>query len=395
MTLWFLLAIMTAAALAALAWPLVRGKMPVFAGDDVAVYRDQLEEIERDRADGRIGHDEFEAARVEVSRRLLAAASAAASTSVAPSPRHRLRIRTLAGAAIAIPLIAIPFYARLGSPGLPGEPLASRNVDPGSIGVLIARIERHLEEHPNDGRGWEVIAPVYMRLGRFDDAVRARRNALKLLGTTARREVDLGGALALAAGSVVTAESKAAFERAAALEPGNAEALFFLGMAAQQDGNTAEAARIWGDLVTKAPPDAPWLPMVRDHLASIAPQFTTQSVPPPASAPPSIPGPTPQDMAAAEAMTPEARDGFIRGMVERLASRLRDNGSDVEGWLRLLRAYKALGERDKAKNAASAARQALAGEPEKLKLLDVGLQDPALQELDLQGQDLKRLGAGQ
>jgi cytochrome c-type biogenesis protein CcmH len=99
-------------------------------------------------------------------------------------------------------------------------------------------------------------------------------------------------------------------------------------------------------------------------------------------------------------MTPEARDGFIRGMVVRLASRLRENGSDVEGWLRLLHAYKALGERDKARTAASAARQALAGEPEKLKLLDVGLQDPALQELDLQeldlqGQDLKRLGAGQ
>ena len=77
MTLWFILGIMTAAALAAVAWPLARGRTPASGASDFAVYRDQLEEIERDRADGRIGHDEFEAARAEVSRRLLGAAAPA------------------------------------------------------------------------------------------------------------------------------------------------------------------------------------------------------------------------------------------------------------------------------------------------------------------------------
>lgn len=364
MTLWFILGTMTAAALLAVAWPLARWRALAPGASDLAVYRDQLEEIERDRADGRIGHDEFEAARVEVSRRLL---GAAASATAAAPPRRWLRVGALAGAVIAVPLIAVPFYEELGSPGLPGEPLASRSTADGqanSIAALIARIEQHLEANPNDGRGWEVIAPVYLRLERYDDAVKARRNALTLLGATAQREVDLGAALAMAAGGVVTVDSKAAFERAVAIEPGNAQATFFLGISAQQDGNDAEAARIWGDLVAKAPPDAPWLPMVRNQLARIAG---------PDAAPP--PGPTPEDVDAAQGMAPEARGQFIRTMVERLATRLHENGSDVDGWLRLLRAYMVMGERDKARVAANEAREALAGEPEKLKLLDAGLKD--------------------
>jgi cytochrome c-type biogenesis protein CcmH len=369
MTLWFILGIMTAGALAAVAWPLARGRALASGASDLAVYRDQLEEIERDRADGRIGHDEFEAARAEVSRRLLGAAAldGAAMTAEAPPWRWR-RIAALASAVAVVPLIAVPFYALVGSPGLPGEPFASRateDKEATSIAPLIARIERHLEEMPNDGRGWEVIAPVYMQLERFEDAAKARRNALNLLGATAQREVDLGVALAMAAGRVVTADSKAAFERATAIEPGNVQAMFFLGIAAQQDGDDAEAARIWRDLIATAPPNAPWLPMVRERLARVAPD----------AVPPSAPGPAAEDVAAAQGMSPEARVQFIRTMVERLATRLHENGSDVDGWLRLLRAYMVMGERDKARMAANEAREALAREPEKLKLLEAGLKD--------------------
>jgi cytochrome c-type biogenesis protein CcmH len=369
MTLWFILGIMTAAALVAVAWPLARGRALASGASDLAVYRDQLEEIERDRADGRIGHDEFEAARVEVSRRLLGAAALAGGAMAAEAPlRPWRRIAALAGAVTAVPLIAVPFYALVGSPGVPGEPFASRvtgGKEATSIAPMIARIERHLEEKPNDGRGWEVIAPVYMQLQRFEDAAKARRNALNLLGATAQREADLGAALAMAAGGVVTADSKAAFERAAAIEPSNVQAMFFLGIAAQQDGDNAEAVRIWRDLIAKAPPSAPWLPMVRERLARVAPD----AVPPPA------PGPTATDVAAAQGMSPEARGQFIRTMVERLATRLHEDGSDVDGWLRLLRAYMVMGERDKARTAVNEAREALAREPEKLKLLDAGLKD--------------------
>jgi cytochrome c-type biogenesis protein CcmH len=363
MTLWFILGIMTAAALSAVIWPLARGRTLASAGSDLAVYRDQLEEIERDRADGRIGHDEFEAARVEVSRRLL---GAAASTTVEAAPRIGRRIAALASAIIAVPLIAGSLYVRLGSPDLPGEPIASRRTgdeQANSIAALIARIETHLEENPTDGRGWEVVAPVYLRLDRYDDAVKARRNALSLLGATAQREVDLGEALAMVAGGVVTADAKAAFERAAALDADNPKAMFYLGLAAQQDGNAGEAARIWRNLIANAPANAPWLPVVREQLARVEN--------PGAAAP----GPAPEDVAAAGEMPPEARSQFIRSMVERLATRLHENGSDVEGWLRLLRAYMVMGERDKIKTAVDEARGALAREPEKLKLLDEGIRD--------------------
>ena len=94
----------------------------------------------------------------------------------------------------------------------------------GSVAVLVARIEQHLKENPKDSRGWEVIAPVYMRLGRYDDAVNARRNILSLLGPSAQREADLGVALAMVAGGEVTADSKAAFERAVGLDSGNVNA---------------------------------------------------------------------------------------------------------------------------------------------------------------------------
>jgi cytochrome c-type biogenesis protein CcmH len=356
MTLWFILGIMTVAALGAVIWPLARARALQSQVSDLAVYRDQLEEIERDRADGRIDHDEFEAARVEVSRRLL---GAAAAKTVEAAPRSGRRIAALASAVVAVPLIAGSFYVVLGSPDLPGEPIASRGTEDGqanSIAALIARIEAHLEAEPSDGRGWEVIAPVYMRLERYDDAVKARRNALDLLGATAQREVDLGEALAMAAGGVVTADSKAAFDHAAALDAENPKAMFYLGLAALQDGDAGEAA--------KSPPNAPWLPVVREQLAHIEN---------PGAAPP--PGPSPEDVAAVSQMPPEARNQFIRDRVEQLATRLHQNGSDVDGWLRLLRAYMVLGERDKAKTAVSEARGALAREPEKLKVLDEGIRD--------------------
>src|SRR5215471_14327310 len=106
MMLWSILAMMTAAALGAVIWPLARARTLQAAGSDLAVYRDQLEEIERDRADGRIGHDEFEAARIEVSRRLLGAAGVAGPVTPEMTPSSRRRIAALVGAIVAVLLIA-------------------------------------------------------------------------------------------------------------------------------------------------------------------------------------------------------------------------------------------------------------------------------------------------
>src|SRR5881227_2692165 len=178
MTLWLLFGLMTAAAIFAVLWPLGRVRAPQTVGNDVAVYRDQLDEIARDRATGLIGEAEAEAARVEVSRRLIAAADTTQAEPVAPGETVRRRVAGLA-ALLAVPLIAAGLYLTLGSPELPGQPLASRDTTPlqdRTLDRLVANVESHLENNPEDGRGWEVVGPVYMRIGRFDDAVKARRN---------------------------------------------------------------------------------------------------------------------------------------------------------------------------------------------------------------------------
>src|SRR5262249_27769666 len=207
---------------------------------------------------------------------------------------------TAVAAFVALPLGAIALYLAVGFPGLPDQPLAARSNGPDgrSLAALVAQVEDRLERNPQDGRGWEVIGPVYMRLNRFDDAVRARRNALRILGPSVAREGDLGEALVAAANGVVTAEAKTAFDSALALDARDPRANFFVGLAAQQDGKSAEAAAIWHDLIARAPADAPWIHVVRESLAQI-------EHPSDASTP--APGPGAADVAAAAQMSPEDR----------------------------------------------------------------------------------------
>lgn len=367
MTLWFLFALMTAAAIFAVLWPLARGtRGSAGAGSDLAVYRDQLDEVARDRAAGLIADAEAEAARVEVSRRLIAAAESA-DTEVVPGGGTTFRRRAAAILAlIALPALAAGLYLKLGSPQLPGQPLASRAATPlqdRTLDTLVAQVEEHLAKNPDDGRGWEVVAPVYLRLGRFDEAVKARRNALRLNGASAGREADLGEALMAEANGVVTDDAKAAFDRALTHDSKNLKARFFLGVAAHQDGQSAKASEIWRDMLKDAQPDSPWIGMVREALASV--EGTSDAVS--ASA---APGPSAEDVAAAGQMKPEDRNTMVRGMVDRLAERLKRDGSDLDGWLRLVRAYTVLGERERALSALADARRALGHDTDKLRRLD-------------------------
>ena len=363
MILWVIFALMTAAAIFAVVWPLGRASRASAGGSDLAVYKDQLKEIDSDRACGLIGEAEAEAARLEISRRLLAAADApsGASTAATGSLRSERR-RVAAVAALAVLTLGpLGFYIALGSPNIPGEPAFARVTTPKgheSIASLVSQVEAHLATSPNDGAGWEVLAPVYTRLGRFDDAVQARKKALLLNGPTATREADLGEAETAAANGVVTAEAKAAFERAVASDPKEAKARYFLGLAAEQDGMNDEAASIWRSMLAEAPTGAPWVAFVRQALARVSggPVATVE--------------PSTADISAVANMSEDARRDTIRGMVARLADRLHDNGGDVEGWLRLVRAYVVLGDRTKAKAAAADAKRALGERPDDVRRID-------------------------
>lgn len=373
MTVWLVFALITATAIFAVLWPLGRREV-ARSGSDVAVYRDQLEEITHDRSSGLIGKAEAEAARVEVSRRLIAAADAAdAAKAEKPAPENsslwRRRATALAGLTL-LPAGAAAIYMALGSPQLPGEPLAARlrvaiHANE-SIAALVSQVEARLERNPQDGRGWEVLAPVYLRLGRFDDAVKAWRKVIALSGETADRQADLGEALVAASNGIVTAGAKSAFERALVLDPQQLKSKFFVGVAAQQDGQHDKAAEIWRGMLKDAPPGAPWTATVQHALASLDEAAGVSS----ASNNTAAPGPSSEDVAAAAGMTAAQRGEMIHGMVARLADRLKENGADVEGWLRLVRAYMVLGERDKAAAAAADARRALASDPDKLHRID-------------------------
>ena len=359
--LWPVVALMTLAALGAVLWPLRRRTSLVGAADpnDVAVYRDQLAEIERDRAIELIGAAEAEAARVEISRRMLAAADRLEGNATPGAAAERPRRFAAAAALVALPVGAIAFYLAIGSPGLPGEPLSARIAaahNDNSVQALFARVEAHLEQHPDDGRGWEVIAPIYMDLGRYDDAVKARENALRLLGATAEREAYLGEALTAAANGVVTAEAKAAFDRAIERDQRDPTARFYQGLAAEQDGSSEDAKRIWRALLADAPEGAQWVGFVRTALARLEGS----------AAPTATPG---------EAANGVGDNAMIRSMVERLAARLRENGADPEGWVRLARSYKVLGDQARMDAAIAGARRALGGDAAKLAAFEDGLKN--------------------
>jgi cytochrome c-type biogenesis protein CcmH len=358
--LWIAFAVMTAAAIFAALWPLARSSPARPGGTDVLVYRDQLEEIDRDRSAGLIGEPEAEAARIEVSRRLLAAADVKPPKPLLTDQMWRRRAAAVA-TLIVLPAVSLGLYVLLGSPNIPSQPAFARLEMPGhpAVGALVSQVEAHLATHPDDGAGWEVIAPVYMRTGRFEDAVMARRKALALNGETPTREADLGEALVAAADGVVTDEAKTLFQRASAGDAHEPKARYFLGLADEQDGKPQAAAAKWRALIEDAPPGAPWLGFVQESLAHV----TGEPVP-------AQSGPSAEDMAAAANMTDAQRSDMIRGMVARLADRLHANGADTDGWLRLVRAYSVLGDRDKAKSAAADARRALADDPDAIKRID-------------------------
>jgi cytochrome c-type biogenesis protein CcmH len=346
MAIWMLLAMMTAVAVLAVLWPLARHREVTTAPDpNTQFYRDQLAEIERDRERGLLSATEVEAARAEAGRRFLRA-SAASEPATAALGEPALRRRRAVSALVlsVVPILALAMYGAFGSPHLSGLPLAER-LRAGSdmdLATAVARIESHLAANPQDGRGWEVIAPVYLRMGRMEDAAKAFENALRLLGPDTDRLTNYGEAVVAAKEGVVPSEARVAFEKALALDASQPKARFYLARAAEQDGNIDKAKAEYETLLASAPGDAPWKSLVKDELARLN--------------------------GADDGNVPGREN--IAGMVEGLAARLEAQGGNVEEWSRLIRSYVVLGEPAKAKAAAGRAREALARDPGAMQRLD-------------------------
>lgn len=372
MLFWVLCAVLTAAVLYTVTRPLatrtVDGSADVGVSSDVAVYRDQLSEIEADRLRGLLSDAEAEAARVEISRRLLAKAEAGrVASTVEPRRSSKAAKVTFISAAILVPALSLTFYLAVGSPGLPGQPHAARIAVPSeraTIDSLVAKVEERLRAHPEDGQGWDVIAPVYLRQGRFTEAAQAYRHAIRLLGESPRRLDGLGEATVFASNGIVTEEARRTFARLAELEPAQPEPRFWLALAKEQDGDLAGALEGYRKLVADAPPNADWRQSVEQRIAELEQRMGAGATPEDGR------GPTAEDIAAAEKLAPADRAAMIQQMVEGLAQRLEADGTDLAGWQRLLRAYTVLGQKDKANDALTKARKAFADDAPALAALD-------------------------
>lgn len=341
MLFWIVAALLTLLACLAILVPMVRVKAHASADSDhdLAVYQDQLAELERDVGRGVIGETEAEQARAEIGRRILRIAGEGRGTGSSKSSRTGRTIATLA--ILAVPLASWGIYAVTGSPELPGQPLQERltaNPAENSIEELVARAEGHLTANPEDGRGWDVLAPIYYRMGRYNDSVVAYRNAIRLQGSSVTRELGLGEAIAANAGGTITVEAQAALERALVLEPQNPQAQFLLATALAQEGKSAEASQAWRSMLAGLPTNSPWRGAVEQSLARLGEQ-------------PAIPGPSAEDVEAADLMSDKDRAQMIEDMVAGLDQRLRDNPQDAEGWQRLVQSYVVLGRLDDARDA--------------------------------------------
>ncbi|WP_237479860.1 c-type cytochrome biogenesis protein CcmI [Lichenibacterium dinghuense] len=377
---WLAFAFMAIAAVICVSWPLLRPRANAAAdATDVSFYRDQLRELDADVDRGILRPADVEATRVELGRRLIQASEA---TGAAPAAaRRRVAAAGIAGAFVVA--AAAGLYAEVGHPSQPDAPLAAREAGKTDFASAIAKIEAHLASDPNDGRGLEIMAPVYMRMGRFDDAVRTYRDIIRVLGRSPSREAELGQALVLQADGVVTGDARQVFDAALKDDPALPQARFFIGLAALQDGDKAKARATWDALIREAPPEAPYLPVVRERVAELdgappVPARAEASSPMarPAAAPggpmsgAALPPNMPAGAAAIASLPAGQQQAAIRGMVDGLAARLAENGQDAAGWLRLVRAYRVLGEQDKAVKALADARRSMTGDPQVLGQLD-------------------------
>ncbi|MCJ8240261.1 c-type cytochrome biogenesis protein CcmI [Peteryoungia algae] len=367
MLFWIISALLTVVVAVILLSPLMRAsaRASLYDEGEAAVYRDQLRELERDKATGLISADDADYARAEIGRRLLAVAGRATTgeaaterafeaAAAAPVARRRYGL-SQAFILLCLPVIGLAGYLEIGSPGTPDAPLAARIENPGDdVGLLVAKVERHLASNPEDGNGWNVLAPVYFRIGRLPDAEIAYRNAIRILGPDAERMNGLGETLVLRSDGIVTDDAQMAFQAALKLEPNNPRADFYLALALEQSGRRAEALAAFQAIATASPPTAPWMSLVNQHIAANSAGVPLANAPAASvqpTAPAALGNPSADDIANAQAMSEDDRSEMIRGMVASLDARLKEDPNNFEGWMRLVRSYAMLKDKERAQAA--------------------------------------------
>lgn len=383
MTLWVVLIAMVVGATALVLIPLmIRHRTPRSRADhDLEIYRDQLVEVERDHARGLISETQVGGARTEISRRLLAAEDARVGGGSTAKASARIGMALILG--VLVPVTALGLYAQHGSPDLAGQPASQRPAAEAAAGAhgtqgdmpsLVARLAARLRERPNDPKGWQLLGRSLTTLERFGTAAEAYARAAALLPEDANIRSLHGEALMAASQGQVTPAALLAFTDALSRNAKEPRARFYLGLATLQAGDRNGGLAQWRALAADSKPDDQWMPMLRQRIAGLAgeapggapggaPNKPNKNVS--GGTPSTAVGPSREDVAAAQQMSPDDRKAMIRGMVGRLAARLVEEPDDADGWARLARSYRVLGE-------AAKAREALA-QLARLKPDDVGV----------------------
>lgn len=355
MFFWILISFVTTGIAVVLLMPLLRsGAAKGDYSHDVEVYKDQLAELARDEAGGLISGSEANYARAEIGRRLLAASEKSDAevskidgvSDAALSQRSRPNWLAIGLIIIVMPVVGIGLYRYTGQPTFEDMPLKQRMANIGNDeALLLASVETRLMMHPDDGKGWDLVSPIYFRLNRYEDAKNAYSNAIRVLGPSVPRLAGLGESLVSLQQGIVSQEALDSFEKALEIDPNDARSRFYVGLAFEQENKKEEALAVYNDLLKISPKDAPWLPLVQDHIDIVSGKVLPETNP-------DAPGnPTAADIEAAQGMESGDRDQMIRGMVAGLDEKLKADPNNFEGWMRLVRSYAMLKDPVKAQDA--------------------------------------------
>ncbi|TCV89501.1 c-type cytochrome biogenesis protein CcmI [Sulfurirhabdus autotrophica] len=256
---WFSLAGLIYVALAFLLPPLlgmyrnIRGE---HAAMNVALYREQFAELERDLNNGALNSEQYDESRRELERRMLADAQA---KDVSTTAGRNLPLA--AALLVVVPLTAVLLYLKLGSPQavVPQPAVAAPEMGHatgGQLNPLVEKLATHLQNSPEDGAGWALLAHSYAEIGRFSDAVNAFENAVKLLPADARLLADYADAQAMVNNRRLEGKPAELIKQALAVDANNAKVLMLAGSEAFERKDFAGAVNYWEKLLKQLPPDS-------------------------------------------------------------------------------------------------------------------------------------------
>lgn len=345
--IWMIFGLLGALVLLFLLWPLngTKGYVRDRTQTAMAIYEDQLSEVDRDAERGLITTEEARAAQVEIKRRMLATGKAQ-HTEAGRSGGSAVLL-----SALFVPLAALGLYLQVGAPDIPAMPFAERSGEQQNareLQRLVTELETRLTRDPNGGetRGWELLAQTYMNNNRFADAVSAFEQIIDRPDATSATLSQYAEALISLDNGVVTPKASAAIARAVEMDATNPAASFYRAMELDQSGAAMDARQVLLDRLAKETTSQRWMPAFVQMINQIGERFGLEAIDVPEFEPPA--GPSAADVEAAAKMSPEERAAFIRSMVDGLEDRLEEDPGNLDGWLQLARALVVLGEQDRA-----------------------------------------------